>query len=374
MALAVTLLIGAGLLLRTNAALRGVDVGFDSGDLLTGETRLTAEAYSENDDRRAYLRQVLDALGAIPGARGATLVAGMPFSGDGTMIPFRTEGSELSWEEAPVAFVPTVATGYFEFMGIDVIVGRTFQRTDDMGSELVVVASRSLVERFFPEVDPIGRVVETPEGSGRIIGVVEDTRRALTTEIEPTFYVHYLQSPPALFSVLIRTEGRPERYERALREAFWSVDSNQPLWEVASLETRMRGYRNNTSFLSALLGGFAGLALILAAVGIYGVMAHGVGRRRHELGIRLALGAGEGRVMKMVLRQGVVLTVVGALLGLAGAAAVARALASVVFGIGVFDPVSFTVAPLVLVAVAVSASYLPARRATRVDPVEAFRG
>jgi ABC-type antimicrobial peptide transport system permease subunit len=151
------------------------------------------------------------------------------------------------------------------------------------------------------------------------------------------------------------------------------VDSNQPLWEVFPLKTRMAGYRRNERFLSALLGGFAGLALLLAAVGMYGVMAHGVGRRRHELGIRMALGAGQARVLKMVLRQGVLLTATGAVIGLLAAAAVARALASLVYGIGVFDPVSFTVAPLVLVAVAVVATYIPARRATHVDPVEAFR-
>jgi len=374
MALAVTLLIGAGLLLRTNAALRSVDVGFDSADLLTGETRLTAETYQDDQARRVYLERIVDALDGIPGTRGATLVSGMPFSGDGASSPARAEGSELGWDEAPVVFLPVVATGYFTFMGIDLLSGRTFERTDGSGSDMVVVASRTAADRFYPGLDPVGRMIEAPEGTARIIGVVEDTRRTLTAEIEPTFYLHYLQSPPSLFSILIRTEGAPEPYERTFRDAFWSVDSNQPLWEVTPLETRMSGYRNSERFLSALLGGFAGLALILAAVGMYGVMAHGVGRRRHELGIRLALGAGEGRVLTMVLRQGVLLTAMGAGLGVVAAAGVARTMASVVFGIGVFDPVSFTVAPVVLGIVAVFATYIPARRATRVDPVDAFRG
>jgi putative ABC transport system permease protein len=374
MAMAVTLLIGAGLLLRTTAALRGIDVGFDTSNLLTGETRLTAESYEDDEQRRAYLEQVVERLQSIPGTRGGTLIYGMPFSGDGETIPVRAEGSELSWEDAPSVFLPRVATGYFDFMGIPLVAGRTFERTDGPGAEMVVVASQSAVDRFYPGENAVGRLVETPEGSGRIIGVVEDARRTLTSEIQPTAYVHYLQSPPALFSVLIRTEGRPETYQRALREAFWSVDSNQPLWEVASLESRLAAFSTNERFLSALLGGFAGLALLLAAVGMYGVMAHGVGRRRHELGVRMALGAGRGRVLMMVLRQGVVLTVLGAAVGLVAAAAVARALASVVYGVGVFDPLTFTVAPLVLIAVAVLATYIPARRATRVDPVDAFRG
>ena len=374
MAMAVTLLIGAGLLLRTTAALRGVDVGFDTANLLTGETRLTAETYTDEENRRVYLEQVVERLRAIPGTRGATLVHGMPFSGDGTFIPIRAEGSELSWEEAPVAFVPMVATGYFDFMDIPIVSGRAFERTDGPDAEMVAVVSRTAADRFYPGTDPVGRMLETPEGSARIVGLVADTRGTLTSEIQPTVYVHYLQSPPTLFSVLLRTEGVPGSYQRSLHEAFWSVDSNQPLWEVMSLEARMSGYSTNQRFLSALLGGFAALALLLAAVGMYGVMAHGVGRRRHELGIRLALGAGRARVLKMVLRQGLSMTVLGAGLGLLAAAGLARILASVVYGVGVFDPVSFTVAPLVLVGVALLATYIPARRATRVNPVDALRG
>lgn len=374
MAMAVTLLIGAGLLLRTTAALRGIDVGFDTSNLLTGETRLTAEGYQDEDNRRAYLEQLLERLQSIPGTRGGTLIAGMPFSGDGSSMPVRAEGSELSWDEAPVVFVPVVATGYFEFMGIPLVAGRAFERTDGPDAELVVVASQSAIDRFYPGESGVGRMLETQQGSARIVGVVQDVRRALTSEIEPTAYVHYLQSAPRLFSVLTRTQGQPEDYQRALRDAFWAVDSNQPLWEVASLESRLAGYSTNERFLSALLGGFAALALLLAAVGIYGVMAHGVGRRRHELGVRIALGAGRGRVLNMVLRSGLVLTALGVAVGLVGAAAMARLLASVVYGVGVFDPLTFTVAPLVLVAVALLATWLPARRATRVDPMTAFRG
>jgi putative ABC transport system permease protein len=298
----------------------------------------------------------------------------MPFSGDGNSLPIRAEGSDLDFEEAPTAFVPAVAVGYFDLMEIPTVAGRTFERTDDAGGELVVVASQSLVDRIYPDTDPIGRVLETPQGSGRIVGVVQDVRRGLTAELEPTAYLTVAQSPPNLFSVLIRTEDDPERYREALEAAFWSVDSNQPLWEILSLDERMAASSSGERFLSTLLGSFAALALLLAAVGMYGVMAHGVGRRRHELGIRLALGAGERRVLGMVIRQGVTMTVVGAALGMVAAAGMARLLASVVYGVSVFDPVSFVVAPLVLVVVALVATWVPARRATQVDPVEAFRG
>ena len=373
-AMAVTLLIGAGLLLRTTAALSAVDVGFDPRSILTGETRLTAENYLDDANRRTYMEQVVEALGTIPGTRGATLVGGMPFSGDWSFIPIRAEGSEQSWEEAPSAYTPAVATGYFDLLGIPLVAGRLFERTDGPGAELVVVASRALADRIYPGRDPVGLVIETPEGAARIIGLVEDARITLTGPVPPTAYLHYLQVQPRLFSVMVRTEAEPMSYERALREAFWSVDSNQPLWEVTSLETRIEYYSSNERFFSMLVGSFAALALLLAAVGIYGVMAHAVGRRRHELGVRLALGAGRARVLNMVLRQGVGLTLLGAGLGLVAGAAFARVLASVLFGVSALDPIAFLAAPAVLVAVAALAVYVPARRATRVNPVEAFRG
>jgi len=373
MAMAVTLLVGASLLLRTAAALRGIEVGFDAENVLTGETRLTAQSYQDEDNRRAYMEQVVARLGEIPGVRGATLIYGMPFSGDGGSIPVRAEGSDLEWDQVLVASTPAVAEGYFDFMGIPVLAGRGFQASDGPGAEFALVASRSLAERVYPGEDAVGRMLETPEGAARIVGVVEDTKSSLSTEVEPTLYVSYRQSPPSLFSVLIRTEGRPESFERSLKEAFWSVDANQPLWEIMSLAQRMAGYSSQERFFSILLGGFAGLALLLAAVGMYGVMAYAVGRRRHELGVRLALGAERGRILVMVLRQGVGLTVVGAVVGLGAAAAGSRYLASVLFGVEPLDAVSFIVAPTVLLLVAGLATWIPARRATRVDPVEAFR-
>ncbi|MEE8146147.1 MAG: FtsX-like permease family protein, partial [Longimicrobiales bacterium] len=373
MAMAVTLLVGASLLLRTAAAINGIEQGYDAENVLTGETRLTADVYQDEANRRIYLEQVVDRLAEIPGVRGSTLIKGMPFAGDNDDTLVRAEGSDLDWEQLPWVYAPPVAQGYFEFMGIPVVAGRTSQRTDGPEGERVMVVSRNLAERLYPGTSAVGRMAETRVGPFRIVGIVENTREHISTEFRENAYFHYLQAPPSFFSVLIRTEGAPEPFERALLEAFWSVDSNQPLWEVMSLERRMTNVLRNELFFSVIFGGFAGLALLLAAVGLYGVMAYSVARRRHELGVRMALGAERGRILQMVLRQGVGMTALGALVGIGAASALAQLMASLLFGVTPFDVLSFTVAPAVLVLVAVVATYIPARRATRVDPLETLR-
>ncbi len=373
MAMTVTLLVGASLLLRTAGAMNGLEQGFDAENVLTGETRLTAEVYQDEAYRRTYLEQVVGRLAEIPGVQGSTLIKGMPFAGDNDNMRLRTEGSDLEWEQALGVYAPPVAQGYFEFMGIPVVAGRTFRNTDGPEQERVLVVSRNLAAQLYPGTTAVGRMVETPGGSFRIVGVVENTRESISTEFRRNAYVHYLQAPPSFFSVLIRTEGAPERFDRALLEAFWSVDANQPLWEIMSLERRMAGATRSQRFFSVILGGFAGLALLLAAVGLYGVMAYSVERRWHELGVRMALGAERGRILHMVLRQGVGLTALGALVGIGAAAALVRFMAALLFGVSPFDVLSFTAAPVVLVLVAVVATYIPARRATHVDPVEALR-
>lgn len=375
MAMAVTLLIGASLLLRTAAALNEFELGFDAENLLTGETRLTAETYADATSRRVYLERVVDRLSRIPGVAGATLMKGMPFAGDWDFMRVREEGSGLEWEQAASIYSPPVAEGFFELMGIPLIAGRTFERTDGPGAERVFVVSRSFAEQHFDGASAVGRRLETPDGPGRIVGVVENTRRDFTTraDFEPVVYEHYLQDPPEFFSVLIRTEGAPESYRRTLLEAFWDVDPNQPLWEVMTLKQRMADVARNPRFFSVLLGGFAALAVVLAAVGLYAVMAHSVGSRQRELGLRIAVGAGQGPILRMVLVQGLALAAAAALVGVGAAAVAARFLSSALFGIEPFDVVSFAAGPIVLIAVAAVAAYFPARRATRIDPMTVLR-
>lgn len=373
MALAVTLLVGAGLLVRTVAALNSVEVGFQAAGLLTGETRLTAEAYREDADRVVYLDRVVESLSAIPGTEGATLVSGMPFSGDGSRTPVRAEGSSLTWEQAPVGFMPLVAPGYFEVMGIELLDGRGFQRTDDAGAGFVLVVSRSLADRIYPEGGAVGRTLETPEGAGRIVGIVDDVRNRLAGPPEPMLYLSYRQAPPSLFSVLVRTQGPPDTYQAALKEAFWAVDSNQPLWEIMPLDTRMASYTLVQRFTSALLGSFALLALALTGVGMYGVVAHAVTLRRREMGIRLAMGADGSTIRRMVLGQGLRLAALGGLVGLAAALALSRGLRSLVFGVSPSDPLTYLAAVLGVSAVALLACWIPAVRATRVDPTTALK-
>ena len=372
--MAVTLLVCASLLLRSAAAINGLELGYDAENVLTGETRLTAEAYADDGNRRIYLERLVERLAEIPGVQGATLIKGMPFAGDDEITRLREQGSALDWEQVPYVYAPPVAESYFDFMRIPVLAGRTFRRTDGPGAELVVVLSQNLAERLFPGADAVGRMVEAPDGAARVIGVVENTREDIQTEFQENAYLHYLQMPPSFFSVLIRTGTPAEEFRRPLLEAFWSVDPNQPLWEVMTLEERMANNLRRPSFFSVVLGAFAALALLLAAVGLYGVMAHQVGTRERELGVRMALGAGPGGILRMMLKQGAGMVVLGLVIGTVAATGAARLLGSLLFGITRFDPVSFAVAPVVLLAVATLATYLPARRATRVDPVEAMRG
>jgi hypothetical protein len=271
-----------------------------------------------------------------------------------------------------------VAPDYFQVMEIPRLAGRTFTPEDELGSEFRIVASRSLVRRLFPDADPtgtqaVGRRIETPDGAAVVVGVVDDTRRSLAREIEPTLYVSYRQLPPSLFSLVVRTEGPPGGYEAALKEAFWEVDSNQPIWEIVSMKGRMAGWSGSQRFISGLLGAFAALALVLAGVGIYGVVAYTVSLRRREMGIRLALGADGGRIRRLVLGRGAALTAVGVGTGLLLAFVLSRTLESLMWGVSPSDPATYAAAAAGVAALALVACWIPALRATRVDPTTALR-
>jgi putative ABC transport system permease protein len=373
MAIAIAQLVASALLLRTVAAARALDVGFDASGVLTAETSLPAEGYPDDSSRRIFQDRLLERLAAIPGVQRASLIKGMPFAGDAEFLQIRAPGSTQDWDRIRADYAPPVSEGYFDLMGIPLVAGRTFDRVDGPGAERVVVVSRNLAERLYPGADPVGRRVETPEGQARIIGVVGNTRRAISSSFHPTAYVHSLQAPPSFFSVMLRTDGAPGNYRRAAQEALWSVDPRRPLWEIMSLGERMSEATRSHRFLSLLLSVSAGLSLFLAAVGLYAVMAHSVSQRRRELGVRIALGADSGRVLRMVLGNALRLSVIAALVGVAGAAVLARLMSSMLFGVEAFDPVSFGTAAAVLVFVALLAAGVPALRATRIQAMEAMR-
>jgi putative ABC transport system permease protein len=276
----------------------------------------------------------------------------------------------------PEAYGNVVSLDYFEVMGIPLLAGRGFEPGDRAGGAPVVVLSRSVAETLWPGEDPVGRTlgVRGAPGTYTVVGVAGDIRsRGLDADWTPYAYIPYTQSPSRFATLAVRVRAAPAGYAPAVREAIWSLDPDQPLWEVMTQDERIAFWVDSSRFATGVLTVFAAAALLLAASGLAGVIAYTVARRTHEFGIRLALGAGRGTILQLVLRTGGLLLAGGVALGLAGAAALSRVLSNLLFGIDALDAATYLAAPAVLAAVGLAATWLPARRAAAVDPVVALR-
>jgi putative ABC transport system permease protein len=275
----------------------------------------------------------------------------------------------------PQSRVHFVTPDYFRTMRIPLLKGRDFTDRDDLSTPLVAVINETFARREWPGEDPIGKHITTPQTTGpvTVVGVVGDTKHYTATEpAMPQLYVAHYQVPLIFSSLVARTAGPPLGVTNDIRRAIWSVDKDQPVWSIVALDTLVERSRGQSRFLAMLLGAFAGIAVLLAAVGIYGVTSYGVAQRTREIGIRLALGASGERVLREVVGRGVILTVIAAAIGLAGALAMSRVTKAVLFGVTPTDPAALASAALVLTAVSIAATYWPARRAARVDPVVAL--
>lgn len=376
-ALAVMLLIAAGLLLQSYARLQRVEVGFERDDLLTVQFRLPENKYDSDASVVGFFDAMLERVAAVPGVLGVASAYGMPFTGDEGTAELLADGVDPGEDrEVPTAQANVVSLDYFEVMGIPLLAGRSFGRGDTLDSEPVAVLSRRTAEALWPGQDPIGRTVgqRGNEQTVTVVGVVGDIRsRGLEGDWVPYAYLPYTQVPARFATLAVRVPAAPSSYATAVREAIWSLDPDQPLWEVMTQNERIEGWTDSARFATSMLTVFAAAALLLAATGLAGVIAYMVGRRTHEFGIRLALGSGRGRIVQLVLRTGGLLLAGGVALGLAGAFALSRLLSSLLFGIGALDAATYLAAPAVLAAVGLAATYLPARRAAGVDPVVALR-
>jgi putative ABC transport system permease protein len=375
--LAMVLLIGSGLMIKSLRKLVEVDPGFDAGSLLTLEYRLPRNKYPEGKQQWEFHRQVVERVRSLPGVRSAALVRGLPFSGNGGSTNFVIPGRpEPPSGMEPRAQVNLVDSHYFDTLRIPLLKGRAFNEQDHADSTLVAVVNQSMLERFWPDEDPTGKQIRSlPDGRTiTVIGVVGDVKQyGLDDPKVPQIYGLYAQSPIIFATLAIRTEGDPMSMAGAVRDAVWSVDRDQPMWKVRTMESLLENSVGQRRFILFLLGGFSALALLLAAVGIYGVISYLVTQRTHEIGVRMALGAERKDIMKMVLGQGMALTLVGVAAGLGASFALTRFLTSLLFSVSPTDLSTFTVVPLVLVSVAVVACFIPARRATKVDPMVALR-
>lgn len=350
-----------------------------SRGVLALDIPLSRTRYLKPEDRPPVFEQLVGKMKTLPGVRDAAVVSNVPLTDFDVEISFQIEGREpyKPGEEA-VADYTAASNDYFRTMNIALQRGRVFTSQDTTNTPQVMVVSDAFVKRYFPNEDAIGRRIvfdgndKTPR---EIVGIVADVRRnGLDTGVEPEMYVSHVQNPERRMNVVIRTEnGDASQLAQAARAEVKAFDQNQIIWRVQTLEELLGSSVAPRRFNMLLLGIFAGVALVLAAVRLYGVMSYSVSWRTHEIGIRMALGAKRSDVLRLVVRQGMTMTLIGLAIGLAGAFVFSRVMIGLLHGVSPTDPLTFTGVSIVLLIVALLACLIPARRATRVDPIVALR-
>lgn len=380
LALGLALLVGAGLLVRSLAALHAVDPGFDARGVISGRLLFPSARFPESAQAVAFVDRTVERLEAAPEVASAGAVSVLPLSGSQTDVSYAVEGRMPPPGEEPAADYRVATPGYFETLGLPLIEGRLFRPGDDPAAPLVALVSEELVRRAFPGEDPTGRRIKigdtrSPESPWwTVVGVVGGVRdNTLNRSPDPEIYVPAAQRPSRAMRLVARAELPGADLAEVLRNTVAELDPAQPFSEVVGLETLVRRSLAPQRFVTGLLTGFAVLAVVLAAVGIYGVMSYAVGRRTHEIGVRMALGARPAEVLGLVLRQGAGLVVAGLALGAVAAWGVSHGLEGLLYGVEPGDPLTFAAVAALLAASALAATLLPARRAARVDPVEALR-
>ena len=379
-ALSLVLLIGAGLLLKSFQRLAAVDLGFEPEHTLTMVATLPPAKYENEEQALRFYNSALEQLKNSPGIKAAGLTTNLPFGEGGNSDGFIVEGQEVpegsNVSESEQADIVSLTPGTFQALGIPLRQGRDFQHTDDSNTPSVAIIDETLARRYWPANDAIGRRIQTTGDREwmTIVGVVGGIKHAsLSEEKTPHLYRALAQSPAPRASFIVRTDGPPSAAFSTFRAAIKQVDPDMPLYRVRSMTELIGDTLSTQRLTNILLTGFAVLALLLAAVGIYSTMSLYVGSRTKEFGIRLALGAQPGALRRTVLRQGLVLTAVGVAVGLAGALALTRTIRSLLFEVSATDPFVFTAIPVLLVIVSLVACYTPARRATKVDPLVALK-
>ncbi len=378
-ALSLILLAAAGLLINSFWRLLHTDAGFDSRSVLALDIPLSRTTYTKPEQRSAAFQQLIQRMKNVPGVREASVVSNVPLTDFDVEISFQIEGRPpyKPGEEASADY--TVASGdYFRTLNIALLRGRVFTDADTASSPQVLIVSNAFAKHYFPNEEAIGKriVFDGPDKTRlEIIGVVGDVRRnGLDVGVQPEMYVSYLQQPERRMNLVLRTEAQDASLlTQAARAEVKAFDPAQIIWRVQTLEQLLGTSVAPRKFNMLLLAIFASVALILAAIGLYGVMSYSVSWQTHEIGIRMALGANRGDVLRLVVRQGMKMALIGLALGLVGAFLVSRVMTGLLYGISPTDPLTFTGVSIVLLIVALLACLIPARRATRVDPIVALR-
>src|ERR1041384_5474335 len=377
-ALALVLLIGAGLMIRSFIRLQHVNPGFDPNHLLTMNVLLPAQKYRDKAISNFFDR-LFERIRGVPGVEGVGGIDPLPLSNSNATTGFLIEGGPaLALADRPEVGERTVTPGYFGAMRIPLHRGREFNSQDRDDTPRVVVVNEALARRFWPGEEAIGKRIgfkaADPQVWHEIIGVVGDVKHSsLTIDPKPEVYFAYQQYPDRFMSLVVRASSEPSALATSIRDQILAVDPSQPVFDIKTMDERVSKSVAPTRFVMMMLGIFAALALILAAVGIYGVISYSVTQRTHEIGIRMALGAEARDVMRMVVRQGMTLALTGVVVGLVGAFALTRLMSGLLFGVSSTDTLTFGVTSLLLTGVALAACFVPARRATRVDAMIALR-
>jgi len=371
-ALAMILLTSAGLLIKSFIKLQRSDPGFNADRLLT--LHVVRPDDPENSNRRNrvdYFNRVIEKLAALPGVEAAGAIDMHPMSASNSNSTFHIIGEDAS----PSAEQRIASCGYFRCLGIPLVRGRTFTDQDNEQSPRVVIVSQELVRRYLADRDPIGQVINFWGSERTIVGVVGDVKiRTLRTDDYPAFvYMPLRQECGYGMTFFIRTAGYPLQWAGAARKVIWDVDPSQPILYVETMNRLVLNSISVERFCAILLTVMASVALIMALVGLYGVMAFAVTERRNEIGIRMALGADNRNILGLVIKKAFFLTIVGLVIGLVSALALCRLMASLLYGMSVYDPATFVLVPFLLLGVAMLACYLPARKAVRLNPVETLR-
>jgi putative ABC transport system permease protein len=380
-AVAVVLLVAAGLLLQSLWRLRQVRSGLNPTNVLTFSVALPDIRY-EGEKQSRFYQDLVAHIQSLPGIQSASTVIPLPLSGDRFSISFQIDGRPVAKKDEPSADFFSVSVGYFRTMGIPIVKGRDFNDRDQHKSTPVIIVTETFARKFFPGEDPIGKRVQPGINTfdnehstmREIVGVVADVRnRSLSTEPKPAYYVPQTQTPFDQMTVVVKTASDPHSVISAVTKEVAALDRDLPVFSVKTMDEYLASSVAAPRFNTTLLSIFAAVALALTIVGLYGVMSYSVAQRTNEIGIRMALGAQTRDVLSLIVRQGFTLVLLGLAIGLAGAFALTRLIATLLFGVTTKDPLTFAAVAALLAFVALLACYIPARRAARVDPMEALR-
>jgi predicted permease len=386
MALAFVLLTGAGLLIRSFERLQGVDAGFNTTNVLTMRVPLSITKLKDGSQAAAYIRRIIDCIETVPGVLEAAVTTALPLQGWSNGMPFQIAGKPIKdrANREACAF-KEVSESYFHSLGIHLRRGRGLTLKDVKGTPPVTVINETMAKRYFKDEDPIGKQILVqdivfakpqlgPEIPWEVVGVIADEKlNGLDDDKSAAMYVTYAQSPAQFISLVVKGAVDPQTMQQAIERQVRQIDPDQPLTNVQTMEKIKSDSVASNRLRTTLLGVFAAIALLLAAIGIYGVISYSVAQRTHEMGVRLALGARGGDILRLVVGSGMLLAAIGLAIGLAGSLALTRLLNSLLFGVSATDTATMVTVAALLAGVAMLACYVPARRATKVDPMVALR-